>query len=288
MGYVGIGFLDTATDAWAIDISRVDERGKINSSMIIGSWIGQYLGALLIIIIGISFGYNFSFIVSGVIILFFVIFPLSVKYQDRKISELKIWPLIKQEFSKSVTRRTVLYFFVIPLHHALYFTMLVIYLKTFLKLDDMFIGVLYALWLVAVIPGSFIGGYLADKYGRKIPLYIFLTCLFIVSVIPIFISDFYALIFNFSLLMFFMNGVIAANWALVMDIINPKISASEHEVICSIVNMGTIIIGSATGALIVLLGFNNLFIISGIIIILSLLLLNRIKNIDKIKWEPLS
>jgi len=288
MGYVGIGFLDTAADAWAIDISKVDERGKINSSMIIGSWIGQYLGALLIIIIGISFGYSFSFIVSGVIILFFVIFPLSVKYQDRKISELKIWPLIKKEFSKSVTRRTVLYFFVIPLHHALYFTMLVIYLKTFLKLDDMFIGFLYALWLVAVIPGSFIGGYLADKYGRKIPLYIFLTCLFIVSVIPIFISDFYALIFNFSLLMFFMNGVIAANWALVMDIINPKISASEHEVICSIVNMGIIIIGSATGALIVLLGFNNLFIISGVIIILSLLLLNRIKNLDKIKWEPLS
>jgi hypothetical protein len=82
-----------------------------------------------------------------------------------------------------------------------------------------------------------------------------------------------------------MNGVIAANWALIMDIINPKISASEHEVICSIGNIGTIIIGSATGALIVILGFNNLFILSGIIIILSMLILNRIKNIDKIKWE---
>ena len=148
----------------------------------------------------------------------------------------------------------------------------------------MFIGMLYAIWLIAVIPGSFIGGFLTDKYGRKKPLYIFLICLLIVSIIPIFISDFNLLIINFSLLMFFMNGVIAANWALIMDIINPKISASEHEVICSIANMGTIIIGSATGALLVILGFNNLFILSSVIIILSIFMLNRIKNIDKIKW----
>jgi MFS family permease len=285
LGYTGIGFLDAATDAWAIDTTKVEERGKINSSMIIGQWIGKYLGALLIITLGVGFGYNISFMVSGFVVLLFIIAPLSVKYQDRKIGELRIWSLIKQEFRKSITRRTVLYIFIIPLHHALYFTMLVIFLKTVLNLDDMFIGVLFALWLIAVIPGSFIGGYLSDKYGRKKILYVFLICLLIVSVIPIFISDFYLLIINFSFLMFFMNGVIAANWALIMDIINPKISASEHEVICSIGNMGTIIIGSATGALIVLLGFNNLFIISGIIILLSIVILNRIKNIEKIKWD---
>ena len=284
LGYVGIGFLDAATDAWAIDTTKIEERGKINSSMIIGQWIGQYLGALLIIVIGVGFGYNVSFMVSGILILFFVLVPLSVNYQDRKISELKIWSLIKQEFKKSITRRTVSYFFIIPLHHALYFTLLVIYLKTFLNLDDTSIGLLYAFWLVAVIPGSFIGGMLSDKYGRKVPLFIFLLCLLVTSVVPIIISDFYFLMVNFGLLMFFMNGVIAANWALVMDIINPRISASEHEVICSIANMGTIIIGSATGALIVLLGFNNLFILSGIIILLSLILLYRIKDIDKINW----
>jgi len=285
IGYTGIGFLDSATDAWAIDTTKKEERGKINSSMVIGQWVGKYLGALLIISIGVGYGYNVSFMISGFVVLFFVIVPLFVKYEERKIGKLKIWSLIKTEFRKSITKVTVLYFFTIVLHHALYFTLLVIYLKTFLNLDDMFIGLIFAFWLVAVIPGSIIGGFLADKYGRKLTLYIFLTGLLIFSVIPIFTSDFYLLMFNFSMLLFFMNGVIPANWAMIMDIINPKISASEHEVICSIVNFGSIVIGSATGALIVLMGYNNLFLLSAIIIIIAMIILYQIKGIDKIKWK---
>ena len=72
MGYTGVGFLDSDTDAWAIDISKKEERGKINSSMVIGKWTGQYIGALIIIILGTLFGYNISFIISGMIILFLV------------------------------------------------------------------------------------------------------------------------------------------------------------------------------------------------------------------------
>ena len=284
IGYVGIGFLDSATDAWAIDISTKKDRGKINGSMNIGKWAGQFLGALFIISIGVGFGYNISFLITGLIILMLAIIPLSVQYEDRKIGKLNIWPLIKQEFSKNITRLTTLYFFIIVLHPSLYFTMLVIYLKTVLNFDDTFIGFIFAFWLVAVIPGSIVGGILADKYGRKLPLYIFLIFLMIFSVTPIIISDIYIIILNFTILMFFANGVIAANWAMIMDIINPKIGAAEHEVICSIVNFGTIIIGSATGTLIVLFGFNNLFLLSALIIIIALAVLYKIKNIDKINW----
>ena len=86
MGYTGIGFLDSATDAWAIDTTKKQERGKINSSMIIGQWIGKYLGALLIISIGVGFGYNVSFIITGFVIVFLVIVPLSVKYSNNSKS----------------------------------------------------------------------------------------------------------------------------------------------------------------------------------------------------------
>ena len=285
LGYVGIGFLDSATDAWAIDTTNKKDRGKINGSMNIGKWAGQFIGALIIILIGTNYGYNVSFMITGLVIIMLAFIPLAVKYEDRKIGKLNIWPLIKQEFRKRTTKLTTLYFFTIVLHPSLYFTLILIYLKTVLNFDDTFIGLIYAFWLVAVIPGSIIGGILADKYGRKLPLYIFLIFLMIFSVTPIVISNVYIILLNFTILLFFSNGVIAANWAMIMDIINPKIGATEHEVICSTVNFGSIIIGSATGALIVLLGFNNLFLLSAIIIVVAMIILYNIKNIDKIKWS---
>jgi MFS family permease len=285
LGYVGVGFLDSATDAWAIDTTNKKDRGKINGSMNIGKWAGQFIGALIIILIGTNYGYNVSFMITGLVIIMLAFIPLAVKYEDREIGKLNIWPLIKQEFRKRTTKLTTLYFFTIVLHPSLYFTLILIYLKTVLNFDDTFIGLIYAFWLVAVIPGSIIGGILADKYGRKLPLYIFLISLMIFSVTPIVISNVYIILLNFTILIFFSNGVIAANWAMIMDIINPKIGASEHEIICSTVNFGSIIIGSATGALIVLLGFNNLFLLSAIIIIVAMIILYNIKNVDKIKWS---
>ena len=285
LGYVGIGFLDSATDAWAIDTTNKKDRGKINGSMNIGKWAGQFIGALIIILIGTNYGYNVSFMIMGLVIIMLAFFPLAVKYEDRKIGKLNIWPLIKQEFRKRTTKLTTLYFFTIVLHPSLYFTLILIYLKTVLNFDDTFIGLIYAFWLIAVIPGSIIGGILADKYGRKLPLYIFLISLMIFSVTPIVISNVYIILLNFTILMFFANGVIAANWAMIMDIINPKIGATEHEIICSIVNFGSIIVGSATGALIVLIGFNNLFLLSAIIIMVAMIILYNIKNVDKIKWS---
>ncbi|UCF49970.1 MAG: MFS transporter [Thermoplasmatales archaeon] len=285
LGYVGIGFLDSAADAWAIDISKKEERGKINCSMIIGKWVGQYIGALIIISIAVSFGYSISFLVSGLLVLVLVIVPISVKYEDRKIHQLRIWKLIRTEFKKITTKLTTLYFLIIVLQHALFFTFLVLYLKVVLDLDDTYIGILFALWLVVVVPGSIIGGVLSDKFGRKRPLYFFLVLVLIFSITPIFLSDFIHLIINFSILLFFLNGVISGNWAMIMDIINPKISASQHEIICSIVNFGSIIIGSATGTLFVVLGADNIFILVALLTLLSIMILYTIKGLDNMKWN---
>jgi MFS family permease len=285
LGYVGIGFLDSATDAWAIDISKKEERGKINSSMNIGKWVGQYLGALIIISIAVTFSYSLSFMITGLIILVLVIVPLSVKYEDRKIDKLRIWSIVRQEFKNITTRLTTLYFFVIVLQHALYFTLLVFYLKVVLDLNDTYIGMLFALWLVVVIPGSIFGGILSDKYGRKRPLYFFLIIVMISSISPIFLSDFIHLIISFSVIIFFVNAIISANWAMIMDIINPKISAFQHEIICSIVNFGSIIIGSATGTLFVLLGADNLFVLGAFITLISILILYTVKGLDDMKWS---
>ena len=104
VGHTGIGFLDAAADAWAIDISTKEDRGKINASMNIGKSVGGALGGPILVVLAISFGYNISFLITGIVILLLAIIPLMVKYVDRKIDKINIWSLIKQEFSYKATR----------------------------------------------------------------------------------------------------------------------------------------------------------------------------------------
>ena len=283
IGHMGIGFLDAAADAWAIDISTKKDRGKINASMNIGSSISGSIGGPILVIIGVTFGYHISFIIAGLIIMFLTIVPLFVKYTPKKIDKLEIWPLIKEEFSKKSTRLTTLYFFISVLNPALLLTLIVIYAKTVLLWDDMFIALVGIILLVGgTIPGSILGGVLSDKFGRKITLYIFLITGMIFSVTLIFTTDMYILIPIVGALYLSWNATTAANWAMIMDIINPKIGASEHEIICSIVNFGDIVISAAAGTLVILIGFHNIFLLSAIIVIPAIIALYPIKS-SKIK-----
>ena len=78
------------------------------------------------------------------------------------------------------------------------------------------------------------------------------------------------------------SATTAANWAMIMDIINPKIGASEHEIICSIVNLGDTVISAAAGTLIILIGFQNIFLLAAILVIPAIITLYPIKS-SKIK-----
>jgi MFS family permease len=285
IGHTGVGFLDAGADAWAIDITTKKDRGKINASMNIGSSFSSAIGGPILIIIALNLGYNISFILTGLVILLLAIIPLSVQYVDRKIEKFNIWPVIKNEFSQKPTQLTTLFFFIIVLNPSLLLTIIVIYAKTVLLWDDAFIGIIgMLLFFIGTLPGTLIGGAMADKFGRKKTLYIFLILIIIFSVSLILVSilDIYIIIFLIGMLSFSWGGQTAAIWAMVMDIINPKIGASEHEIICSIVNFGDAMISAAAGTLIVLIGFNNLFLLSAVIVIPAILMLYKVKS-DKIK-----
>jgi MFS family permease len=167
----------------------------------------------------------------------------------------------------------------------------VIFAKTILLWDDTFIALTGVLSFIGgTIPGSVIGGVIADKLGRKKTLYIFLIILLIVSAFPIFAFDVSTLIYvevyiilTWAVaLSFGWSGMTAANWAMMMDIINPKIGATQHEIICSIGNFGDTVISAAAGALFILIGFNNIFLLASIFIIIALPILYKIQS-DKIK-----
>jgi len=291
IGHAGIGFLDAATDAWAIDITTKEDRGKINASMNIGSSVSGTIGGPVLVIIGITHGYSISFLITGLVILVLAIVPLTVKYVDTKIEELHIWSLVKKEFNYKSTKLTTFYIVISVLNPGLLLALLVIFAKTILLWDDMFIAFTGILGLLGgTIPGSIIGGLMTDKFGRKFTLYVFLLITMIFSAIPIFVFNVDTLIYTEAyiilswviVLNFAWSGTTAANWAMIMDIINPKIGATEHEIICSIGNFGDTAISAAAGALFILIGFKNIFVLATILVILALITLKPIKS-PKIK-----
>ena len=48
LGQIGIGFLDLSADAWAINITKKRQRGKLSGAMTIGLYLGMFLGSAVI------------------------------------------------------------------------------------------------------------------------------------------------------------------------------------------------------------------------------------------------
>ena len=79
IGHCGIGFLDVSADAWAIEISHVKERGKLNGVMAASLFAGMAIGTSIIALIEQSIGYNIAFLAAGLLILPIILFPLFIK-----------------------------------------------------------------------------------------------------------------------------------------------------------------------------------------------------------------
>ena len=100
IGVIGIVFLDIAADAWAIQITKVHERGKVNAAMFGSLFGGMAIGSVLLSFIAKHINYSMTFIVTGVILLLTIILPLII--QEKKIVKKRpeISKLVIHEFKK--------------------------------------------------------------------------------------------------------------------------------------------------------------------------------------------
>ena len=99
---IGIVFLDIAADAWAIQVTKVKERGKVNAAMFGGLFGGMAIGSPLLSIIAKNYGYSMAFIVTGFIIILTIILPLSVKEVKIAKKRPKILKSLIVEFKKKI------------------------------------------------------------------------------------------------------------------------------------------------------------------------------------------
>ena len=153
------------------------------------------------------------------------------------------------------------------------------YMMNFLNLDVAQIGLITSLFPIGVVIGAVTGGIMADKWGRKKTLYIFLTGAMIFSTILTTANTWQILAIIYPIIGFLQGGsTFSALMALFMDITNPKIGGSQFSILTSITNFGDYSIAIFSGTLVLILGYHRFFLYAAWIVGPALLILYFIKE----------
>ena len=278
ISHVGVGFLDVSADAWAIEISKYEERGKINGAMFAGLFIGYAVGASLFSFIAQFFSINFSFLVASLIVVLIIIFPLLVKETKRIRKRQKIAKLLYSEFKKKNTQLVSLFSVLIFINIGILMFVVPLYMTSVLHLEMVHIGLITAVFPITMIIGSLVGGVLTDKWGRKAIIYIFVFPSIFFSAAFIYADTWMILAVVYGIIGFLHGAYNVAVLATYMDITNPKIGASQFSFLTSFANAGEVCIGNTlSGTLVAILGFSRVFLYSAWVFGPALLILYFIR-----------
>ena len=277
LSHVGVGFLDVSADAWAIELSKKHERGKINSAMFSGLFIGMAVGSALLTYIAQEFGYNIAFLSTGIIVILIILFPLSVKDPRIIKKRPKMGKLLIKEFRKKTTQMVTIFGPLLLISIGLLTLTFPLYLSEGINLEISHIGLIVAISPVATIFGALIGGPMSDKYGRKLPLYIFILGSGLFTAAIILSNAWIALAVVFGIIGFLRGGYYVVINALLMDITNPKIGATQFSILTSVANVGELSGRMFGGTLIALLGYHRVFLYAALVFGPALIILYLIK-----------
>ena len=279
ISHIFIVFLDVSVDAWAIQTSKVHERGKVNAAMTGGLFGGSAFGSSVFAIIASAVGFDMVFITAGLIILLTIIFPLLVT--ERKIvkERQKIASLVIIEFKKKNTLLVALFGFIVVMNFGMLIFIIPEYMMNVLKLDIAQTGIIISAFPIATVIGAFTGGIIVDKWGRKKIMHILLPILLISSALLTIADTWQILAIIYSMIGFLAGAThFSAMLALFMDITNPKIGATQYSILTSIANFGDIGIATISGTLVLMLGYTRFFLYAAWVIGPALLVLYFVKE----------
>jgi MFS family permease len=260
---IGVSFLDVTADAWAIQISDEKERGRIAGSMYSGLFFGTAGSAILLSYIASIYSYNTAFIIAGFIILILLIFPMFVKENTIVKKRQKIGKLILGEYKKRITQLVTLLAPISSISGGIMYFVVPLYMKNILNLTLSQTGLLASIFPIMMGLGAFIGGVITDKIGRKFSLYLFFGGSTIIFAALVLGTEWITFTIIYGLVGLMIGGYHAATCALIMDITNPKIAATQYSLITSIFNIGEWTGGTLGGTFVSLLGYTRAFLYSG-------------------------
>lgn len=274
----GIAFLDVSADAWAIQTTVERERGKVNAAMFGGMFVGMATTSIVFGHIAENYGYNLTFIAAGLLILLIIVFPIMVKETIFIKRKQKIKKLLVTEFKKKNTQLVALFFPLSAISFGLLAIVVPQYMNDVLLFDIGQIGLFMAVGPIATVVGNIVGGFIADKWGRKKPLFIFIGINLIFAALLIFADLWQKLAIIWGIIGFLHGGHYSAFGALAMDVTNPKVGATQYSIIMAFGNAGEMGGTVFSGSLISLIGFSRTFLYSGWIYGPALLVLYFIKS----------
>ena len=242
---------------------------------------GMAVGVILLSNIAKYYSYNMTFIVVGFIILLTVILPSIVKEDLIVKKRVKIRRLLVQEFKKKNTIIISIFGFLAAMNFGILLFIIPEYMMNVLKLDVAQIGIITSLFPIGVVIGAITGGVMADKWGRKKTLTIFLIGSMICSPLLITANTWMILAIIYPIIGFLQGGsTFSALMALFMDITNPEIGGTQFSILTSIANLGDYSIAIVSGSLLMILGYQRFFLYAAWIVGPALLVLFLVKE----KW----
>ena len=76
IGHSGVVLLDVSADAWAIQTTKINERGKVNAAMYTGLFAGTGFGGILLAFIATYYGFEMVFLTTSFLIFLSIILSL--------------------------------------------------------------------------------------------------------------------------------------------------------------------------------------------------------------------
>jgi len=274
IGVCGISFLDVSADAWAIETARENERGKINGVMFAGIFIGLSIGSFLFTQIIDIYGYNSVFFISSFIVFLIILFPLFVK-DVRKIvkKRQKVGKLLINELKRKSVQVISIFAPISAISGGIILLLGPLYMLNILHLKPTQIGIISMISPIATIIGCLLWGIIADKLGRKNTLYIVLSASLISTSLLVFAETWFVFLVIYTILGFFFGGYYAVSCALLMDVTNPAIAATQFSLLTALFNLGEMGVGHGlSGIMVDTLGYSRVFLYSAVFYGASLLI----------------
>jgi PAT family beta-lactamase induction signal transducer AmpG len=282
IGHSGVVLVDVAADAWAIQTTKINERGKVNAAMYTGLFAGTGLGGILLAFIATYYGFEMVFITTSILIFLSILMAIFVKEEILVIERKIIKPLLVKEFKKRNTQIVALFTYIAALNYGLLRFVIPEYMTNVLMLDKMQIGLLASAYPISIVIGVVIGGTACDRWGRKKIIYISLVGLMIFSALLV-IADTWEILAIIYAAVGVLTGASSFSVisALLMDITNPRIGAAQYSFLTSIANFGQVGISMVSGSLMIMLGYDRFFLYTALTVGMALLILYFVKETVK-------